>query len=157
MRIDITERPAVRVAYLRYTGPYGEPLGRFWRNTVGPWLADNGLVDCPRYGVALDDPAQTAPGKCRYDACVELPPGLSLPDAPERSLAGGRYAITHFKGGGADIGRAWGEFQREALANPENRKDMQRPPFEHYPRGALYDARTGVFACELCLPLESQP
>ena len=29
---------------------------RFWRNTVAPWLADHGLVDCPRYGVTLDDP-----------------------------------------------------------------------------------------------------
>ena len=119
MNVTLVDRAPVDVVYQRYTGPYGEPLGRFWRNTVGPWLADHGLVDCPRYGVALDDPAQTAPGKCRYDACVELPPGLSLPDAPERSLAGGRYAVTHFKGGGADIGRAWGEFQREALANPE--------------------------------------
>ena len=51
MRIDVVERPAVRVAYLRYTGPFGERLGRFWRNTVAPWLADHGLVDCPRYGV----------------------------------------------------------------------------------------------------------
>jgi len=155
MRIDITERPAVRVAYLRYTGPFGEPLGRFWRGTVAPWLGDHGLVDCPRYGVALDDPDQTAPELCRYDACVELLLGLSEPAAPEKTLAGGRYAVTHFKGAGADIGRAWDEFMREALANPMNRADATRPPFEHYPRGAVYDARTGVFACELCLPLES--
>ena len=105
--------------------------------------------------MALDDPDGTAPELCRYDACVELPPGLSLPDAPEKTLAGGRYAVTHFKGAGADIGRAWDEFMREALANPINRADATRPPFEHYPRGAVYDARTGVFACELCLPLES--
>ena len=108
MRIDITERPAVRVAYLRYTGPFGDPVGRFWRNTVSPWLADHGLVDCPRYGVALDNPMDTPPERCRYDACVELPPGLSLPDAPERNLAGGRYAVTHFKGTGADIGAGLG-------------------------------------------------
>ena len=29
MRIDVVERPAVRVAYLRYTGPFGEPLFRY--------------------------------------------------------------------------------------------------------------------------------
>jgi AraC family transcriptional regulator len=155
MRIDITERPAVRVAYLRYTGPFGDPVGRFWRNTVSPWLADHGLVDCPRYGVSLDNPMETPPERCRYDACVELPPGLSLPDAPERNLAGGRYAVTHFKGTGADIGPAWGEFLREFHADPAHRLDDQRPPFEHYPRGSMYDVRTGLFACELCLPLVS--
>lgn len=153
MRIDIAERSPVRVAYLRYTGPFGEPLGRFWRAKVAPWLADHGLLDCPRYGVTLDDVSQTPPEKCRYDACVELPPGLSLPDAPETMLAGGRYAITHFKGTGANIGAAWEDFMREVLADPARHLDPARPPFEHYPRGALYDARTGVFACELCLPV----
>ena len=90
MRIDIADRPPVRVAYLRYTGPLGDPLARFWRNKVAPWLAEHGLLDCPRYGVTLDDPSRTPPEKCRYDACVELPPGLSLPDSPENTIAGGR-------------------------------------------------------------------
>jgi AraC family transcriptional regulator len=153
MRIDVVQRPAIRVAYLRYTGPFGEPLGRFWRNTVAPWLADRGLVDCPRYGVALDNPVTTAPERFRYDCCVELPPGLSLPDAAETTIRGGRYAITHFKGSGADIGAAWSAFVGEYLADTTHRIDQSRPAFEHYPRGALYDARTGTFACELCLPV----
>jgi AraC family transcriptional regulator len=96
MEVEIVERQPVRVAYLRYTGPFGEPVGKFWRATVGPWLADHGLVDCPRYGVALDDSRKIPPAKCRYDACVELPPGLTLPDAESRTLAGGRYAVTTF-------------------------------------------------------------
>ncbi len=153
MRIDVVERPAVRVAYLRYTGPFGDPLGRFWRNTVAPWLDDHGLVVCPRYGVTLDNVMSTLPEQCRYDACVELPPGLSSPDAEETTIPGGRYAITHFKGSGAEIGAAWGAFIGEFLANPARRIDEARLPFEHYPRGALYDARTGTFACELCLPV----
>jgi AraC family transcriptional regulator len=151
MRIDVVERPEVRVAYLRYTGPFGEPLGRFWRGTVAPWLAEHGLVDCPRYGVTLDDPRTTPPERCRYDACVELPPGLSLPDAGETTIRGGKYAVTHFKGPGAQIGSAWDAFLRECQAN--HPIDTSRPPVEHYPRGALYDARTGIFACELCLPV----
>ena len=151
MKIDVVERAAVRVACMRYTGPFGEPLGRFWRGTIAPWLADHGLVDCPRYGVTLDDPARTPPEQCRYDCCVELPPGLSLPDAAETTIRPGLYAITHFKGPGARIGAAWDEFLRECQAM--RRLDDSRPPFEHYPRGSLYDARTGVFACELCQPV----
>ena len=145
MRIDVVERPAVRVACMHYTGPPGEPRGRFWRVTVAPWLADHGLVDCPRYGVTLD--------QCRYDACVQLPPGLSLPGVAETTISGGSYAITHFKGAGAHIGAAWGTFRRECQAI--HRLDASRPSFEHYPRGAHFDARTGIFACELCLPVSA--
>ncbi len=153
MKIRIAERPPVRVAYMRYTGPFGERHGRFWRGAVAPWLADHGLVDCPRYGVTLDDPMTTPPDQCRYDACVELPAGVTLPDAGETTIRGGSYAITSFKGSGADIGAAWGGFVAEFLANPAHRIDHTRPAFEHYPRGACFDPRTGTFACELCLPV----
>ena len=155
MKIDIIERKPVRVACLRYTGPYGEPVARFWRTAVAPWLADHGLLDCPRYGVSVDDPSSTAPEFCRYDACVELPPGLSLPDAPETLIPGGRYATTNFKGDAAAIGTAWGEFLQAFNADPVFTLDDTRSPLEHYPRGAAYDARTGQFACELCLPIRS--
>jgi len=153
MKIDVIDRKPTRVAYLRYTGPFGEPVGRFWRGTVAPWLADNGLVDCPRYGVAVDDPRTTAPESCRYDACVELPPGISLADAPETRIAGGRYAVTTFKGKGTDIGPAWDRFLQAFETEGSLRLDEARPPFEHYPRGATYEARNGTFACELCLPV----
>jgi AraC family transcriptional regulator len=153
MKIDIVERSPARVAYLRYTGAFGEPLDRFWRTTVGPWLAEHGLVDCPRYGVTLDDPAWTHPEKCRYDACVELPAGVSLPDAGETTIRGGRYAVTPFKGRSAAIGAAWSAFIGEYLVRGPHLVDDDRPPFEHYPRGAHYDARTGVFGCELCVPV----
>jgi AraC family transcriptional regulator len=150
--IAITDRSPTRVAYLRYTGPFGEPLLRFWRASVTPWLADHGLVDCPRFGVALDNPHDTAPERCRYNACVELPPGLRLPDAEEATIPGGRYAITTFKGTGGDICAAWDAFVEQAVRGG-NHIDPQRHPFERYPRGAVFDARTGSFSCELCLPL----
>ena len=150
------ERLPVKVAFRRYTGPAGEPLGRFWRVTVAPWLADHGLLDCPRYGVMLDDPGRTPPQDCRYDACVELPDGLTLPEAGETLIAGGRYAVTHFTGVAAEVGPAWDSFARAALADAAHRLDSNRQSVEHYPRGAFYNARTGVFACELCLPLTNQ-
>jgi AraC family transcriptional regulator len=153
VKIEIAQRRPVEVAYLRYTGPFGEPVGKFWRARVAPWLAEHGLIDCPRYGVALDDAANTAPDRCRYDACVELPRGLSLPDAAETIIPGGRYALTHFKGRSGEIGPAWSAFMAAALADPTRRADPQRVAFEHYPRGASFDVKTGVFSCELCIPL----
>jgi AraC family transcriptional regulator len=153
MKVDIAERPPVEVFYLRYTGPCGEPLGKFWRTTVAAWLADHGLLDCPRYGVTLDSPMKTPPEKCRYDCCVEIPAGLRPPDAEEKTIPGGRYAVTHFKGAGAGIGAAWTSFLDEVTKTRQ--VDGTRLPFEHYPRGASFDARTGVFACELCIPVGS--
>jgi len=155
VRIEISERQPVRVACMRYTGPYGEPLGRFWRHTVSPWLAEHGLLDCPRYGVTLDNPMSTPPDQCRYDACVEYPRGMTLPGAIEVTIPGGRYAITHFKGTGAEIGAAWDAFLDEALGSPGNRADPSRNVLEHYPRGAFFDPKTRIFSCELCLPLGS--
>lgn len=158
MNFSIADRQPVKVVYLRYTGPSGDPsIGRFWRMTVTPWLADHGLVDCPRFGMSLDNPRETPPERCRYDACVQLPDGLSLPDAAETTIPGGRYAIANFKGTGSQIGAAWEQLGRAVSAAAAGRFDSQRYQIEHYPRGASYDARTGVFACELCLPLVVEP
>jgi len=153
MEIEFAERPQVKVAYLRYTGPLGEPLGKFWRHTVAPLLAEYGVLDCPRYGVTHDNPKTTPPDQCRYDACVELPRGLSLPNAAETTLSGGRYAITNFRGTGGEISAAWSAFIGSVLGNPAHAIDMQRPAYEHYPRGASLDPKTRVVTCELCLPL----
>jgi AraC family transcriptional regulator len=154
VNIETVDRKPVRVAARRYVGPYGEPLGKFWRKVVTPWLADNGLVDCPRYGVPLDDPSSTPAEQCRYDCCVELPPGLTVGDASERAIPGGRYAVTRFKGTGAQIGAAWDGFAGACMTSGMT-MDGARPAFEHYPRGATFDSKTGVFACELCFPLEN--
>ena len=124
----------------------------FWRSVVTPWLADNGLVDCPRFGVPLDSPASAPPGQCRYDCCVELAPGLTVGDAAEPTIPGGTYAVTRFKGTGAQIGAAWDGFVRGCVAAGLT-MDVARPVFEHYPRGAVLDPKTGVFGCELCLPV----
>jgi AraC family transcriptional regulator len=153
VNIETVDRRPVRVAARRCVGPYGEPLGKFWRNVVTPWLADNGLVDCPRFGVPLDHPGSTPPDQCRYDCCVELAPGLTVDGATDRTIPGGKYAVTRFKGTGAQIGAAWDAFVRDCLSSGM-RMDSTRSAFEHYPRGASVDPKTGVFGCELCLPLE---
>ena len=144
MKIDIVERQPVRVAYLRHTGNAGEPFARFWRRTVSPWLADHGLVDCPRYGVIADQ---------EYGAGIELPRGMTLPDVPETTLAGGRYAVMYFKGTGDEVAAAWRTLSAQLAGAAGIHVDRTRPALEHMPRGAFHDMRTGVFACELCLPV----
>lgn len=36
MNVTLKELPPVRVAYLRYIGPYGPGIGTFWRDSVAP-------------------------------------------------------------------------------------------------------------------------
>src|SRR5262245_9561537 len=44
MNVKLIERQPIRVAYMRHTGPYGEPIGRFWKEQVAPWMATDGLM-----------------------------------------------------------------------------------------------------------------
>ena len=67
MHVQLTERLPTRVAYMRYHGPYGEPVSRFWQRRVAPWMATDGLMEHARYGISHDDPSVTepSPGKNR--------------------------------------------------------------------------------------------
>jgi DNA gyrase inhibitor GyrI len=37
MQYEIKELPEVRVAYLRYKGPFGAAIGEFWKEVFTPW------------------------------------------------------------------------------------------------------------------------
>jgi AraC family transcriptional regulator len=153
MNVTLFDRQPTTVAYLRHLGPYGEPISLFWQKTVYPWLVTNGLLDHPRYGISHDDPSITAPEKCRYDACVEVPPQfVSSGKAFKTSIAGGRYAVLSFKGTVAEVGGAWAALLRDWLPSSGLQLDA-RPCFEYYPKSSTYDSDTGVFDCEICIPV----
>jgi AraC family transcriptional regulator len=153
MDVKLIERQPTRVAYMRYTGPYGEPVSRFWMQEVAPWMATDGLMNRARYGISHDDPSVTDPKQCRYDACVEVEDGF-VPSgrALLTTLPGGRYAVTPFRGDGAQIFVAWRQLLGEWLPSSRLQLDA-RPCFEHYPVTASHDATTGMFECEICIPV----
>ncbi len=153
MNVKLIERQAQRVAYMRYTGPYGDPVAHFWMQTVAPWMVADGLIGQARYGISHDDPSITEPALCRYDACVEVPPDY-VPSGPAliTTLPGGRYAAMPFKGTSAQMPQAWTSLLRDWL--PTSRLQLDnRPCFEYYPRGSSYDPVSGVFDCQICIPV----
>lgn len=153
MQVKLIRRDPVAVAYLRHLGPYGPALSLFWQNTVYPWLASAGLLGRPRYGISHDDPGITAPAQCRYDACVEVPADfVPVGEAQVTILPGGDYAVSSFKGTVQEIGEAWTALVRDWLPDSGYELDA-RPCFEHYPTSATFDHRTGVFDCEICVPV----
>jgi AraC family transcriptional regulator len=153
MQVRLETLKPVHVAYLRHLGPYGDTVGQFWQETVYPWIVANGLLGAPRYGVSHDDPSITAPDKCRYDACIEVPQNAILSgNAFRTTLPGGKYAVVDYAGPVSEIGHAWTMLLREWLPASGLQLDA-RPCFEFYPPDATYDEKTGHFSCRICVPV----
>lgn len=154
MQVTLSSLPSTRVAYLRHIGPYGPSIAAFWQQQFLPWMRANELEGRPCYGIGHDDPGITAPDNCRYDACVEIPDDFHpRGQAGVALLPGGRYALAAYRGDGPGIGRAWTEFLRDWLPGSGLQIDS-RPCFEHYPVDAEYDPGTGIFSCQLCIPVK---
>jgi AraC family transcriptional regulator len=157
MDVKLVELPAVKVLALRYSGAYGPAIGAFWRDTFLPLLAANGLERLACYGIGRDDPSFTPAEKCRYDACVEVPDTLVAGSEFDlMTLPGGRYAVMRFEGTGATMGDAWGRFYRDWLPASGLGRGVNfdgRPCFEYYPMDGGFGPVSGVFECDLCIPV----
>ena len=152
-QVKIVDRQPTTIAYFRHVGPYGQPISDFWQKTVYPWMVTNNLLGLPRVGVSHDDPKITDPDKCRYDAGVEVPPDFGGSGKHlMTTIPGGKYAVAEYKGTAQDIGGAWSALLRDWL--PESGMQLDsRPFFEYYPKDSTYDPRTGVFTCQLYIPV----
>ena len=153
MVVEVIERTPRKVAYLRRTGPYGDGVADFWQNDVYPWMVAHGLLGRARYGISHDDPSVTAPEQCRYDACAELPANFQATrDTLTATIPGGRYAVLRFAGRADQVADDWDRLLRDWLPGSGLQLDS-RPMFEYYPEDSTYDAETGVFTCEICIPV----
>ncbi len=154
MKVTLIDRQPATIAYLRHRGPYGEPIARFWQGTYVPWARMNKLgADHARYGISHDDPSITAPEQCRYDACAEVAPDfVATGGALKTAIPGGKYAVHKFRGTVEQVGEAWAALLRDWLPSSGLQLDS-RPCFEYYSKGAVYDCETGVFECEICIPV----
>src|SRR5919201_5512199 len=151
--VKLVERQPTTIAYLRHVGPYGTPISDFWRDTVAPWMITNNLFGRPRYGISHDEPGITEPEKLRYDAGVEVPADFAGTGQYQKTvIPGGTYAAGHFRGTDKEIGPAWQSMLRDWLPSSGMQLDG-RPFFEYYSTDASYDPATGVFECEICIPV----
>jgi AraC family transcriptional regulator len=153
MEVNVIDLPPARVAYRRHIGPYGPSVGQFWATTMMPWLIGNGLAGATCYGIGHDDPSVTPPDKCRYDACVEIPPGFEPGGQfSVANLPGGRYAVTRYTGSPRDIGPVWNRMMKEWLPSSGLQCD-ERPCFERYQD--LATQTDGTFSCDICIPVRA--
>jgi AraC family transcriptional regulator len=155
MNVRVTELPAHHVAYMRYVGPYGaHGIPDLWKK-LRKWMETHDLLSASTVtlGVAYDDPDVTAPDRCRYDACVVVPPDF----APDRwvnvvDVTGGKFAVSEFAGTAHEICGAWEALYRSWLPGSGYEPD-DRPCFEVYRANPSGECPPGAFRCELCLPV----
>jgi AraC family transcriptional regulator len=140
---------------MRYVGLYGaHGIPELWTK-LGKWMEAHDFTQdaTVRLGVAYDDPAITAAERCRYDACVVVPPDF----APDRwvnvmDVPGGKNAVAEFTGTAHEIEGVWdrvfGSWLPQSAYQPDD-----RPCFERYRGNCTVHAKAGIFRCELCLPV----
>lgn len=138
--------PAYRIAYLRRTGAYGAENGAVMERLI-QLTAQAGLLDenAVLLSIAWDDPTQTAPADCRYDACLVLAEDTSLPDAAAQypQLPGGAYAVFDLPHTAQALTEAWVNIARMAREHGFA-VDESRPVLERY--------RADRTRCEFCIP-----
>lgn len=142
---------AVRVAFMRHLGPYGD-VGRTWGRLFA-WAGSSGLdLRAPRVlGVVHDDPEVTPPDKVRYDACLVVdervrPEG----DVGVQTLAG-EYAVTTHQGPYETLGDTYARLCGEWL--PTSGRDLGAAPAVELYRNSPRDSRPDELLTDVYLPL----
>lgn len=94
MQVHVRDLPPYHVAYMRYVGPFGSHgIPGTWAK-LRRWMESRGVRGELTLGVGHDDPSITAPDKCRYDACVVVPPDFALDRwINVTDVPGGKYAV----------------------------------------------------------------
>ncbi|MDR6856595.1 AraC family transcriptional regulator [Variovorax guangxiensis] len=154
MKVELKTLPAVRVAYMRHVGPYGDSnITRLWQRFAA-WCGEQGLMQPRRtmYGVSHDNPDVTPPARCRYDACIEVDEGFRpAGEIGVQTLPGGRYACCEFIGPPTEIHTAW---MRLCEWLPDSGwQAADGAPLEVYGPDFVMDEKTGAFSCMLCMPV----
>lgn len=154
MNVELRTLPALRLAYMRHTGPYGTPgIGQTWHRFC-TWFGTRGTTSQKMYGIGQDDPEITPPEKCRYDCCVEVDAAFQPQgDIGVQDFAGGRYACAHFTGTGATIHAAWMKMYGEWMPG-SGYQAGDAPALELYEENFSSDEKTGTFSCLLCVPVK---
>ncbi len=129
--VDIQTTPDKRLAALAHRGDYAEGSVVYQKvatimSTGGHWPQTSGMA-----GVYYDDPEVTPAEELRSHAGV-LWEGETVPDGLEEvQLAGGRYAVLHFKGPYAGLSEAY-RYLYGAWLSSSQESLRDAPSFEHY-------------------------
>jgi AraC family transcriptional regulator len=154
-KVDVVERPHVRLAVSRAWGGYLHPerlVGAYnrlrgWAEKVGI-EAKGGKIS----GASRDDPDLTPLSRCRYDFLIELPDGVVPPthfSITERSA--GLWAVAPVAGGLEVVDRAWSMLFKSWL--PASGLDLRDEPAEEVYLKLPEDIGWTEFDLLCCVPV----
>lgn len=150
--VKIEKIETMRVAYLRYVGPYvgdGELFENLYRRFFA-WTGPRGIDVSTTYIMYHDDPHLTDEAKLRLSICVPIGDDVQVSgEIGEMTIDGGTYAVGRFELATGEYAQAWDYMYSEWL--PQS--GYQPAPcaaFERYGSGCDADGRTMV---DICVPV----
>jgi len=154
MDVKIVEFPETRIAYIEHRGAPSLVMDTAMR--LIDWRKTSGLSPVKTFrtfGIAYDDPEQTAPEDFRFDICGSI--DGAVPDNPQGVksgvIPGGRCAVLRHFGSHERLGESAYYPYREWL--PDSGEELRNYPlFFHY-LNLIYDTAEKDLVTDLYLPL----
>src|SRR6266513_4678724 len=116
MKVDVVERPELRLASVRHLGSYMRINEAFQRLNDLVTRAGLSNSDTKLVGIYHDDPSTTPESKLRSDAAITIAAKTKLPSGlTELTIPAGRYAHSTHVGPYTGLGEAWGHLRNEWL------------------------------------------
>jgi AraC family transcriptional regulator len=161
MKVEVKNLTGYHVAYVRVIGELSKEKISPAFDKVIKWAEARDLIgpETLYIGVALDNPNVTPKNKCRYDACVTVPPDTKGErEVGIYEIPSGKYAIYHAEGEeakiNAQINDAWDKFMGEWFPDSGYQPaSPDLPCFEIY-RETEKDKKAGRFVVDLCEPVK---
>lgn len=168
LTVNIVERPARRIAFLRSMSSTTSAILRAWWRFLKAIRTVDGFEPAQILGINYDDEFVTPRWQQRYDVACELPNGMSAPVAApaplcERSLPGGLYAVVEFEGSVAELVHAWEWLMSVWLpSSPWQLRDWHALDLfapDAIPRSwlSLLKLATAPIRSRLCVPVQHHP
>jgi AraC family transcriptional regulator len=153
MKVDVVERPEIRLASVRHVGSYmgiREAFQRLHDLTTAAGLSDQ---DTSLVGVYHDDPSTTPEDQLRSDAAIAVPAKTKLPAGlTELVIPAGRYAHTTHVGPYTGLGGVWAHLKNDWLKQ-SGEKLNDAMSYEIY-RNTPMTAKPHELVTEVYMPLK---
>jgi AraC family transcriptional regulator len=150
-KIEIKEMPEIKVAYIRYIGPYNQ-IGKAYEKLM-KWAGPRGLINSETKTITIyqDDPAVTEMEKVRQDACITLTGDVKVEgEIGKATIPGGKYAVGRFQVDSKGFEKAWNTM---CLWVTESGWLFYGSPYELY-YNSLEDDVHEQFDVDICIPVK---
>jgi AraC family transcriptional regulator len=142
----------MRVAYLRYVGPYAGD-GKLFENLykrLFAWTGPRDIDVSTTYIIYHDDPNVTDEDKLRMSICVPVGSDVQVSgEIGEMTINGGTYAVGTFLLGNDEYAKAWDYMYSEWLPG----SGYQPAPEASFERYSSHCEADGKMMVDICVPV----